>query len=302
MIVATPLGQEVTAQEASVEIKARGFYPLPVTPPPPVSPSFYELQPPTLQPPVSPSVVPVSPYMPPITPVAPPPIYVPDVPDLPISHPIRRDPIVPLSPTWIEPPIVRIEPMPPASPAAVEPVTPLSPGMPPEDFRPVEPVLLVPVSPVRVPITPEAPYSPYALPPVSPAAVEPVPDIPAIPKVPIQIQPAPELPMIPDLPDIIREKELPQEVEPVLSRELPEMQPEPPLDMREPIFPVSPYPIQRPLPAPVSPVYEEEVFIPIEEKKPSALIWIGLAALVLILGAGEKPKKAKGASYESNSR
>lgn len=146
MLMATPLGQTVTPQEVSVELRERGYYPLPVSPPAPVSPVAYDLIPGLVSPPVTlpdegtwitdrypPGYDPV------VTPVSPPALVDYDLPDLPVTPEIYKEFITRPAPALqIVEERIRVEP----------------PVSPPYDVIFPEPPLDLP------PLEPELPYSP----------------------------------------------------------------------------------------------------------------------------------------------
>lgn len=201
MLIANTLGQEITPQEVAVEFRERGYYPLPVTEPPPVSPPVYDLIPPPVSPPISVPFVPLSPYIPAPLPVSPPDIYIPDLPVMqiqpyPFTPGITIIDMLPISPAPIK--LLREEPVPPpislpgptlyippdspwvpTSPAIIyDPVIDLAP---PREILPGLPVLDLPlfIPELELPEIPQFIIDEFSLPAVSPPVVaEPItPDV-----------------------------------------------------------------------------------------------------------------------------
>ncbi len=151
MIVASPFGQTVTAQEVAVALRERGYYPQPITPTPDSTP-LYNLTTPAITPPVRILPAPYTPYTETtIVPYTPP--YIPDKPMLSIS-PAILDPV----------PVLNIQPS--VTPAPVwQRVTPaVTPPLFVPAWSPPAPEVILPEDPLDVPAV-----SPFL----------PVPDLPA---------------------------------------------------------------------------------------------------------------------------
>lgn len=190
MIMATPLGQTVTVQEVSVELKARGYYPLDLTPLPAVSPVVYDVIPGPVSPPLM--TIPegaewIYDRPPPgyeslVTPVSPPVVYFQQT-DLPVSPSIYEEFITKAAPPVVRhvamevtyeppvsPPLDIIFPEPPLYLPRLEPEIPVSPppGFIVQEFPDLLPDFQQPISPPADYLLPEWEIIPPDILPVSP--------------------------------------------------------------------------------------------------------------------------------------